>query len=166
MAVKIKDERKKFDALQKMLKTTKKNKPHVAVGIHQAEGSQPKEEDSPFTLADVASANEFGTQNESGTEIIPSRSFLRSTYDENQGRFFALLRRYRNELLTDKKTMFQVLSFVGQFAQKQVVLKIVAGGTPFTPNAPRTEQAKGSTSPLIDTGQMRQSIRYEVRNAK
>jgi hypothetical protein len=160
MSVKITDNKKKFEALKKQLAKAKKNKPHVAVGILQKEGSANYADDATATVVDVATWNEFGT------DTIPARSFLRSTYDANVGRFLALIRRYKKPLALQQVSMEHVLGMVGQFAQSKVDGTIVAGGVPYIPNAPSTIADKGSSSPLIRDGQMRQSIRYEVRNAK
>jgi hypothetical protein len=34
------------------------------------------------------------------------------------------------------------------------------------PNAPATIRAKGSSKPLIDTGEMRQSVTYQIRGGR
>jgi hypothetical protein len=162
MAVKINDNRKSWDEFKTKLEELKK-RPHVAVGVLGKEGAELYEGDE-VTTVDVATFNEFGTTSEDGTVAVPARSFIRSTYDRDQSRFLAILRRYKMQLVTNKLTTNQVLTFIGQFAQKQIQGTITAGGIPYRPNSDATIDRKGSSAPLIDTGQMRQSIRYEVRN--
>jgi hypothetical protein len=156
MAVKINDNRKEWDKFKKKMSQLK-NRPHVAVGVLGKEGAEIYEDDTATTV-DVATFNEFGT------DTIPARSFIRATYERDQARFLAILRRYKLQLVRDKITTNSVLTMVGQFAQKQIQATITAGGIPFKPNSPVTVERKGSSAPLIDSGQLRQSIRYEVRN--
>ena len=49
-------------------------------------------------------------------------------------------------------------------ARNAVVRKINKG--PFTPNAPATVKRKGSSQPLIDTGNLRKSITFVIRDDK
>jgi hypothetical protein len=158
VAVKIKDNRKKFDELQKTLANIHKHKPTVAVGVLGKEGSEVYPDGEGVTVVDIATFNEFGTP------TIPARSFLRHTFDVEQGRMLALLRKLKSRMARGEIGVRKVLTYVGEYAQKQVNIAIVAGGHPFKPNAPSTIAEKGSSSPLINTGRLRQSIRYEVRN--
>lgn len=161
MSVKIRDNDKRYRELKKNLGSIKRGKPRVAVGVIGSEASEPHEGDGDgqVTVVDVASWNEFGT------DRIPARSFLRSTFEEDKAKFLSLLRRGKMKLVRGEASRKQVLSMVGFFAQKQVQRKITAGGSPFIPNSPATVDQKGSSSPLIDTGQLRQSITFEVRDA-
>jgi len=156
MGVKITDNKKDYDKFKKQFNKLKK-RPLVAVGVLGKEGSEVYEDDTATTV-DVATYNEFGT------DTIPARSFLRSTYERDQSKFLAILRRYKLQLVREKITVRQVLTFVGEYAQKQIQKTLTAGGIPFIPNSPATIESKGSSKPLIDSGQLRQSIRYEVRN--
>lgn len=158
MAVKIKDNRKKFDELQKTLANIRKDKPKVAIGVLGQEGSEVYPDGDGVTIVDIATFNEFGTP------TIPARSFLRHTFDTEQGRMLALLRKLKSRMARGEIGVKKVLTYVGEYAQKHVNIAIVKGGYPFKPNAPMTIENKGSSSPLIDTGRLRQSIRYEVRN--
>lgn len=159
MAVKIKENRQKFDKLKKELAEANKNKPKVNVGIMGKEAKE-KHKGSEFSNVDIATVHEFGT------DTIPERSFIRSTYDRDQKRFFEILKRYKLKMAQGQMDAKMVLTFVGEFAQKQIQQTITDGGIPFIENTPETVRRKGSSSPLIDTGQMRQSVRYEVVNAK
>ena len=156
MTVRIRDDNREWKAFKKKLAELK-NRPLVAVGVLGKEGSEAYK-DGTFTTVDVATANEFGT------ETIPARSFMRSTYEQDQSRFLAIIRRYKLKLVTNKVTVNKVLTMVGLYAQSRIQRMITQGGIPFIPNSPETIERKGSSSPLIDTGQLRQSIRYEVRN--
>jgi len=52
------------------------------------------------------------------------------------------------------------LGLVGEVMADAITQKIITLRTP--PNAPYTIKAKGSSNPLVDTGQLKNSITYEV----
>ena len=55
----------------------------------------------------------------------------------------------------------QVLKDIGIFQKDLIQDKIKEGD--FAPNAESTVRKKGSSKPLIDTGRMRQSVNYQIR---
>lgn len=119
-------------------------------------------------LITYAAANEFGT------DVIPERSFLRSTVDLHRAD-------YEKELADAVGLMIDSVSKGGVFsgggraaiaqakkalqrlglrAVGDVQAQIVEIRDP--PNAPSTIARKGSSNPLIDTGRMRQSVSFVV----
>lgn len=124
----------------------------VLVGIQSDEAPR----DDGTSMALVAAVNEFGTED----GHIPERSFLRSTVDDNRTRYYRLARELHSDVLRGRFGIWRALSLVGQKAQADVQAKIASGVPP--PNAPSTIERKGSSTPLIDTGAMRQAIRYVV----
>lgn len=127
-------------------------KPKVAVGIFEADGGQPH--GNGVTVADVAAWNEFGT------ETIPERSFLRAWFDENIERAREALHRLMLRVVEGKLTKEQALEQFGLWVQAEIQKRIAQGIPP--PNAQSTIDAKGSSKPLIDTGQLRSSITFGV----
>lgn len=127
----------------------------VVVGL-LGESTYKKGESSEVSVVDYGTFNEFGTRN------IHSRSFLGSTFDETNAfkdETRALARKvYSGDMSPDK-----ALNHLGMVAQAAVQVKITEGGTPYRPNADSTVARKGSSSPLIDDGDMRRAITYEVR---
>ncbi len=114
------------------------------------------EDDS--TLFKKAIYNEYGTAN------IKKRSFIRSTFDENVGKVQKLLLKRIKIFLdsggsTDLENTYNAL---GILLQGKIKNKITNLKTP--PNKKSTIKAKGSSNPLIDTGQLRRRIDYEVHN--
>ena len=103
-------------------------------------------------LVAVASANEFGT----GT--IPERSFIRSTTDEERKNVDRLIDKGLDKIKQGHGDVRDVLDRVGLYMTAKIQKKIVDLRTP--PNAPATVARKGSSNPLIDTGQLRQSITH------
>lgn len=93
---------------------------------------------------------------------IPERSFLRSTMAENKDVAVSSLAQGINDALfgnSDVKTPFETL---GRNMAGMVQRKIQSGLSP--PLSTATIARKGSSKPLIDTGNLLQSITWEVRD--
>lgn len=121
----------------------------VRVGIHSDDGAA-KEGQTP--LIDIATIHEFGTS------TIPARSFLRAWMDENGAAAQALYTAQIKSFLKGSVGMPTALSRVGSFIVGGIKLRIANGIAP--PLAPVTILRKGSSTPLIDTGQLRGAITY------
>ena len=129
----------------------------VTAGIQAAEGAKAKEgpsDGTPPTLLDVATWNEFGTRR------IPARSFLRATIDRRRSELTTLGRRLAKMVAVDRMTPDIMANRLGNELRASVQQQITDTTDP--PNAPYTIERKGSSHPLIDTGQLRQSIRYRA----
>ena len=113
----------------------------------------------PETGEDIAT---IAAQNEFGTAIIPSRPFMRQTFSNRQGELRKHVDAEYDAVIKQKKTTEIALKALGAWYQTQIQNEIVHGD--FVPNAQMTIDNKGSDRPLIDTGRMRQSIRYVVRS--
>jgi hypothetical protein len=134
----------RFEAMEK--------KGFVKVGILSGTGEHPNA-DHGQTMAEIAWWNEFGTK------TIPERPFLRTGLRENISTYQGLIGPILKKILTGKLTADQGLGILGERAKRDVVNKIVMISNP--PNSPLTIRAKrGSTSPLIDTGALRQHISW------
>jgi len=123
---------------------------YVDVGIHSDAGST----ESGMAIAAYAAFNEYGTA------TIPERSFMRSTFDETVGALNELKRRLVGGVQDGRLTADRAASFLGEFHQRDIQRKIGSNVPPA--NAPSTIRMKGSSSTLIDTGAMRQAVRYVV----
>lgn len=134
--------------LKKELQKLEK-KPFTKVGILEGKGSK-LYSDSSQKVIDVAVANEFGTAK------IPSRPFIRKTYDENITQYNRLFKRAYNNIIDGKSTVKTSLGNIGLFAENKTRKRLRSG--PWTPNAPSTIAKKKSSRPLIDTGQLVNSI--------
>lgn len=121
----------------------------IVIGVQ--EGSMNGKDD----IAVYAMANEFGD------DKIPERSFMRSAWDESLVAIRAKLDANIEMMKIGKYTLFQALSLVGLFVETKIKEKISSNIPP--PNAEVTIKRKKSDRTLIDTGAMRQAIRYVVR---
>lgn len=128
-----------------------KKKPFVKIGVLEKEGDHT---DSPLSVAEVATFNEFGT------ETIPERSFMRSTLDQNDAKYRKNLETLHNKVILQQMTPDIALGILGEQIQSDIIATINSGVDP--ENSPATIAKKGSSKTLVDSGQLKQSIRYEV----
>ncbi|HEY6056218.1 MAG TPA: hypothetical protein VIU86_19970 [Gaiellaceae bacterium] len=108
-------------------------------------------EKRPLTVADIATFNEFGTA------TIPQRSFIRAWFDENQAFIAETLRSQMKLVIAGKLTPEKAGARIALACEGSMKQRISRGIPP--PNAPSTIERKGSSKPLIDTGQLRNAIR-------
>lgn len=93
--------------------------------------------------------------------VIPSRPFIRQTFDENEANLSRLVERMEDEILAGRITRKKALTQIGQTHQNQIQKAMNTPGK-FEPNAPSTIRKKGSAQPLKDKGRLVQSINFEV----
>ena len=122
----------------------------VKIGFQNGEAK----EDDGTDVCDVAAWNELGT------EHMPSRPFLRKSIDENEEKIVNFMKSQKGNMLNGASAE-QVLKEIGIF-QKDLVQEKITNGS-FEPNAESTKRKKGSSKPLIDTGRMRQSVNYVIK---
>lgn len=119
--------------------------------VKRGKGGSIRNTDQP--LAAIAAIHEFGLGG------MPQRSFLRSAFDENK----PMINKMGDHIVNSAIKGISVetaLDQLGNVVQGMVQKKIVDG--PFVPNSPATIKRKKSSRPLIDTGHLRQSIRYVI----
>jgi butyrate kinase len=102
----------------------------------------------------IAFANEFGYQN------IPERSFLRAGFDSNQSRINQICESLLDRVLQGDITVAAMYEAIG--AEITGMIQDYMTNLRDPPNAPATIEQKGSSNPLIDTGQLRSSITWKV----
>lgn len=144
-----------------------RHKPYVKVGVLEKDYVVEKkvsEDDKksgswPRTLGAVAVYNEFGAPRAG----IPERSFIRWTADNKRERWTEETNRLRALVIAGKMNVKKALNVIGLTIQKDIQTRIASNVPP--PNKPATIARKQSSRALIDTGQLRASIHYEVVNA-
>lgn len=102
----------------------------------------------------------IGAVHEFGSGHIPERSFLRVPLRANQDLWSQILRNGLPAVLRNEITSLQLMDQLGSRAAAASQEAISRGINP--PNAPSTIQRKGSSTPLVDTGRLLQSITWEV----
>jgi hypothetical protein len=138
---------------------------HVAVGVlgkkaqakHADIGPDGAEAPGKHTVAEVAQWNHYGTSR------IPARPFITLALEQHKDELKKLQARLGVALVTGKIELDQALSLLGEAAVGFIKQTIADGVAPA--NAPATIAAKGSSTPLINFGQLRGSIVSEVRES-
>lgn len=98
-----------------------------------------------------AASSEFGMR------TIPERSFMRTAFDEIVPTLTKKIRRDAGRLVDGAKiTPEQALLPAANDLRSAIIDKIITIRSP--PNAPSTIAQKGSSNPLVDTGQMSRQI--------
>ena len=152
MAARVTDIDRGYRALVERVFEAAKTKPVVRVGIHESDGDR---DDRGARVIDIATWNEFGT------DRIPARSFVRAWFDGAEGQLREDLVTLMQSVVSGKRTREQILEILGQVAVGGMQARIAQHIDP--PNAASTVKRKGSSTPLIDTGALRSSITYDVK---
>jgi hypothetical protein len=145
----------------------------ITVGVHGSEGADPHAgasfaadgamvAGSALTVADIARFHEFGVspfQLPSGAVHpgIPQRSFIRAWFDEEQTFIADTLRSRMQLVIAGKLTAERASAQIALAFEGSVKKRIAKGIEP--ENRPSTIKKKGSSKPLIDTGQLRNAVR-------
>lgn len=118
-------------------------------------GEDPAPGDKTFDqVVQVAAVHEFGAPKVN----IPERSFLRSTFDEQREPINQALEKVYEQVAAGQRTTRQAFSRVGEWFKGKVQNKIRDLKSPAL--ATETIKRKGSANPLVDTGQMMQSVTH------
>lgn len=117
----------------------------IAVGIHS---------DASGEVMAKAEANEFGT------DTAPARSFVGAFADEHQDEIVTMIEKQLEQAIKQGRDPLQALEAIALKIQGDMQANIAAGIEP--PNAPATIARKGSSTPLIDKGELRSSIAGKV----
>lgn len=137
----------------------KLNGSYVLVGFQEGSVTKSQTKDgrkkkAGLSMPEIAAANEFGTND------IPARPFMRTSYDENKQRIDKAIQGEYVKITRGKSTVKRSLTALGVFMVDQIKMKIRSIHTP--PNSPSTIAKKKSSKPLIDFGQMIQSVHAKV----
>lgn len=130
---------------------------HVVVGWPENTTGGVLHRDSDLTMAELAGIHEFGAP-----PRIPERSMLRSTADINQQRYIEMTRTIAHGVSLGRASLRDGLGILGSAYAADVQERISNFIPP--PNAPRTIARKGSSVPLINSGELRQHIDHQVRD--
>lgn len=115
-----------------------------------------KHKNSNATVAEVAIAMEYGVPDKN----IPARPFFSTSFDKHREKYEKKIRQYVNLIYAGRMNVRRSLSLLGAEAKGDVQKNIREGR--WEPLSERTIAKKGSSQPLIDTGQMRASVQYEI----
>lgn len=117
--------------------------------------SDSKNSDGLF-LAFIGAVNDFGTKD----GRIPERPWMRGWFDSNIAKITKLFQVMSQKILDGVLTPEAALKMIGAWGENELKKEITNLRTP--PNASSTIKKKKSSNPLIDTGQMRNSIKSKT----
>jgi len=141
------------DLLKRMRKLSE-GSPYAEVGILSTEGAAlAKGSSAGLTVFDVAEMNEFGLG-------VPERSFIRAFYDLYEGQAREFLSARLKDVAAGKMDRKRALHQFGIWLVAMCQKRIRDGIEP--PNSDLTQKLKGSSTPLIDTGQLWTSITFRT----
>jgi hypothetical protein len=132
------------DEFLKMLNSMIKNE--VTIGLHGDVGG------------DILSR---GIYNEFGTDKIPERSFIRAGFDTEKNNISNDMIKIAERIISGQMKVKTGLNLLGDSTKGRIQEFAIDLRDP--PNAQSTIDAKGSSNPLVDTGQMIGSIDYKVK---
>ena len=107
-----------------------------------------------IAISDLAAIHEHGLG-------VPKRAFVEPALQQNKAKYLRYVGRQITPIIRRRQTMNNAWQTLGAMAVADVQKYMLTAS--FKPLAPATIRRKGSSKPLIDTGQMRQSITYRVK---
>lgn len=163
ISVEVKVVDKGWEAIKARVESLRDTGAVVKVGV-QGQQAAANYQGTGLTISQIATIHEFGKVIQQPkmrrTIVIPERSFLRATIDQYQsaiGKRDALLAK---GFLLGKFSLREAMELLGTYVVGLIKQRIANGILP--PNRPSTIARKRSSKPLIDTGQLRNSITYKV----
>lgn len=105
----------------------------------------------------------YATDNEFGTDKIPSRPFMRTSFDSNAQAIATDFNKQGTALVTGAVSAQTALTIIGQKQADRIKNTITS--VQFSPalSARTIAQKKGSTKTLVDTGAMVNSVQISIR---
>lgn len=114
--------------------------------------------------------NEFGTKG-SGKPFktprgggfggpIPERPFMRNSVRQNRSKYRDMLKSSAVKILRGDTALIKVMHGLGIVGHGDIQAEITSLMSP--PNSPLTVELKGSSKPLVDSGEMFDAVTYKV----
>lgn len=130
-------------------------KVHLKVGVFSTDAKvDHKGQPQDVTVVMVAEWMEFGTP------TIPARSFIRAWFDTNKPQVQVRVASALRAVVRGKITKERALALLGEEFAAGIRARMAEGIPPEL--AKSTVKKKGSSMPLIDTGQLRASVTFQV----
>lgn len=151
--IQYKYDNRKWKRVQKELEIL--NNGFTAIGLHEGEEIAEK---GSLTIAFIGVVNEFGTDKAGKNHNIriPERAWMRNWFDTHKKQIEKKMQLLYDQVLNGYIDAKKAIALLGQWYQSELRKSITEFSTP--PNAPSTIQKKGSSHPLIDSGQMRATV--------
>lgn len=145
-----------IDKLKKDLQDLKEAE--ITVGYQGVSGAKMHPESEGASVAQVASYMEFGTK------TIPARPFLRTALKQNKSEIKQAVRKALSDIIDQRADLDTAVSNIGEAAVEAIRTTIDNASSWAAPLAASTVKAKGSSSPLIDSGTMKDKASWAYRD--
>lgn len=149
----VTDKDRGYKALQANMRKHAKG-PNVTVGIQGTEASQ--SHGVGQTNVTIAAVHEFGSRD----GRIDQRSFIRATIDRERALLGRMLERAARATAADGDARRHI-GLVGERARAEMV-RTIDNSIGLKPLAKSTIDRKGSTTPLLNTGQLKGAITWKA----
>lgn len=146
---------KKWDEIHRNVRLAQRLVAHV--GILESKGGTTKPPGSDLSLVEIGAVHEFG----SADGRIPERSWLRSTFIVRRANALAARVAETARAIVAGADPRRAISLLGAWGASEVKSTITEIDIP-PPLADSTVMTKGSSKPLVDTGQLVNAITWEV----
>jgi len=164
MAVAVLD---KDSGWKRLLALARGKFPVVAIGVQGEEAEQTVDGNGEITMVVLAGVHEFGSTD----GRIPVRSFIRNTVDSRRVEYAQLRKRLAALIVSGKLDHKRALGLLGEKVTSHIKGAMEAGLKPDLAPATIARRIQGQAEadgsrvfkPLIDTGQLKNSITYQVR---
>lgn len=145
----VKDTDKGYKNLLKLMKQAKIS---ADIGIFHDSG-----------MRDGVTIAEYATHNEYGTKKIPERSFMRSTFDEQEKNAFRVIGMdLKSGILKTGYSFRKSLGLGAEYMRSEIIKKIKTADQWAVENKPSTIARKGKNQPLIEKGIMWKSVIWRI----
>lgn len=128
----------------------------LTAGVHSDDANHTHGSGEGMTVGDIATIHEFGAP----AAGIPARSFVRGWYDEQFTEIASVLKQEIGAAMKGTRPMGVAFERAALRLEGSIKGRIRRHIPP--PLAPATVKRKGSSTPLIDTGQLIQAIRVRL----
>ncbi len=171
---KLTDKDRGWNALKETLRSLRGGGSHAKVGLLGEKAAAVEHEAEEQATAEVMTNVGLAAIHEFGTEHVPERSFIRSTFDRKREDYLALLKKLVPAIYDGKASPWKVLSIVGmqmKWDMKNAILEGAGIPPPLAPSTIRAKERKGrwrktpakdAPRPLVDTGRLVAAIDHGV----
>lgn len=150
-----------WERIRSLARSLKQGGSYAKAGVLDGAAREGTGQAEALTNAELAAVHEFGAPSVG----IPERSFIRGPFDAHREDYTSALGKLLGKALEGEKDFAKALGIVGQMMARDMraaITRSSGGYAPFPPNSPATIEKKGSSRPLIDSGQLRRAVTSTV----
>jgi hypothetical protein len=163
-----------WSALKETLRSMRGGDSYAKIGLLGEKAAAVEHQAEEKTTAEVMTNVVLAAIHEFGTEHVPERSFIRSTFDKNREEYLGIMRKLVPAIYEGKTSAQHVLNIIGmkmKWDMKNAILEGSGIPPPLAPSTIKKKQKKGrwrktpakdAPRPLVDTGRLVAAIDHAV----